>query len=145
MLGRLEKSLAAEQRFTADASHELRSPLSAIQMRLQVLKRKYQDDAQLPQALQLIQNDVNRGTQVLENLLEQYKHFSSHLQFSRREVLVRAVAVQQAIKGGTSLSEKEMQTLVSDLFACTQNNTTPSGRPTYVEFGKESLDKMFGR
>ncbi|MBD4967822.1 HAMP domain-containing protein, partial [Xanthomonas citri pv. citri] len=34
MLGRLEKSLAAEQRFTADASHELRSPLSAIQMRL---------------------------------------------------------------------------------------------------------------
>ncbi|MFN3894802.1 MAG: sensor histidine kinase [Acinetobacter sp.] len=69
MLGRLEKSLAAEQRFTADASHELRSPLSAIQMRLQVLKRKYQGDAQLPQALQLIQNDVNRGTQVLENLL----------------------------------------------------------------------------
>lgn len=69
MLGRLEKSLAAEQRFTADASHELRSPLSAIQMRLQVLKRKYQDDPQLPQALQLIQNDVNRGTQVLENLL----------------------------------------------------------------------------
>ena len=66
MLGRLEKSLAAEQRFTADASHELRSPLSAIQMRLQVLKRKYQGDAQLPQALQLIQNDVNRGTQVLE-------------------------------------------------------------------------------
>lgn len=91
--------------------------------------------------------DVAAGfeKQVLENLLEQYKHFSSHLQFSRREVLVRAVAVQQAIKGGTSLSEKEMQTLVSDLFACTQNNTTPSGRPTYVEFGKESLDKMFGR
>src|SRR5690606_31245078 len=69
MLNRLEKSLLAEQRFTADASHELRSPLSAIQMRLQVLKRQYQQDAQLPQALQLIQNDVNRGAQVLENLL----------------------------------------------------------------------------
>ncbi|MCO8043272.1 ATP-binding protein [Acinetobacter bohemicus] len=69
MLGRLEKSLTAEQRFTADASHELRSPLSAIQMRLQVLKRQYQDDASLAHALQLIQNDVNRGTLVLENLL----------------------------------------------------------------------------
>ncbi len=66
LLQRLEQSLMAEQRFTADASHELRSPLSAIQMRLQVLKRKYPD---LAQELISIQNDVNRGTQVLENLL----------------------------------------------------------------------------
>jgi two-component system, OmpR family, sensor histidine kinase QseC len=66
LLQRLEQSLLAEQRFTADASHELRSPLSAIQMRLQVLKRKYPD---LAQELVSIQNDVNRGTQVLENLL----------------------------------------------------------------------------
>src|SRR5690606_20920829 len=55
--------------FTADASREFRSPLSAIQMRLQVLKRQYQHDAQLPQALQLNQNDVNRATQELVNLL----------------------------------------------------------------------------
>ncbi|WP_291371338.1 MULTISPECIES: HAMP domain-containing sensor histidine kinase [unclassified Acinetobacter] len=66
LLQRLEQSLVAEQRFTADASHELRSPLSAIQMRLQVLKRKYPE---LAQELVSIQNDVNRGTQVLENLL----------------------------------------------------------------------------
>jgi two-component system sensor histidine kinase QseC len=66
LLQRLEQSLVAEQRFTADASHELRSPLSAIQMRLQVLKRKYPE---LDQDLASIQNDVNRGTQVLENLL----------------------------------------------------------------------------
>ena len=61
--------MLAEQRFTADASHELRSPLSAIQLRLQVLQRKYQDQPQFTQELQLIQQDVNRGTQVLENLL----------------------------------------------------------------------------
>jgi len=66
MLARVEQSLSAEQRFTADASHELRSPLSAIQMRLQVLKRKYPD---LNQDLASIQNDVSRGTQVLESLL----------------------------------------------------------------------------
>lgn len=66
LLQRLKQSLLAEQRFTADASHELRSPLSAIQMRLQVLKRKYPD---LDQDLASIQNDVSRGTQVLENLL----------------------------------------------------------------------------
>ncbi|WP_436915295.1 sensor histidine kinase [Acinetobacter gandensis] len=66
LLQRLELSLQAEQRFTADASHELRSPLSAIQMRLQVLKRRYPD---IQQDLEVIQKDVTRGTRVLENLL----------------------------------------------------------------------------
>lgn len=69
MLARVEQSLSAEQRFTADASHELRSPLSAIQMRLQVLKRKYQTHETLSQDLAQIQKDVSRSTQVLENLL----------------------------------------------------------------------------
>jgi len=69
MLARVEQSLSAEQRFTADASHELRSPLSAIQMRLQVLKRKYQTHETLSQDLAQIQKDVSRGTQILENLL----------------------------------------------------------------------------
>lgn len=69
MLERVRQALVAEQRFTADASHELRSPLSAIQMRSQVLMRKYQDHPQLPEDLRQIQHDVKRGTQVLENLL----------------------------------------------------------------------------
>lgn len=70
MLARLDHSLQAEQRFTADASHELRSPLSAIQMRLQLLKRKYADTApSLAQDMNQISTDVARGTQVLENLL----------------------------------------------------------------------------
>lgn len=66
LLSRLDQALEAEQRFTSDASHELRSPLSAIQMRLQVLKRKYPN---IQQDLLSIQHDVNRGTRVLENLL----------------------------------------------------------------------------
>lgn len=69
LLSRLEQSLEAEQRFTADASHELRSPLSAIQLRLQVLKRKYAEDVGLKKDLNQIQQDINRSTAVLENLL----------------------------------------------------------------------------
>lgn len=70
LLSRLQHSLAAEQRFTADAAHELRSPLSAMKMRLQVLQRKYagQLNALQPE-LDSIQSDLNRGIQVLENLL----------------------------------------------------------------------------
>lgn len=70
LLARVQHSLEAEQRFTADASHELRSPLSAIQMRLQLLQRRYA--IEYPQGiaeLKQIEQDVQRGTQTLENLL----------------------------------------------------------------------------
>ena len=66
LLQRLDQSLKAEQRFTADASHELRSPLSAIQMRLQLLQRKYPERAS---DFASMQQDISRGTQTLENLL----------------------------------------------------------------------------
>lgn len=80
---------------------------------------------------------------VLESILEQYKHFSSELRLPRREMLLRTVAWQQAIKPGTALTEKEMTQLAEDLFACRQPNASPSGRPTYVEFGKSQLERMF--
>lgn len=69
LLARLQRALVAEQRFTGDASHELRSPLSAIQMRLQVLQRKYQHVPELHQDFERIQEDVSRSTKILENLL----------------------------------------------------------------------------
>jgi len=69
LLERLKASMLAEQRFTADASHELRSPLSAIQMRLQLLQRKYKEYPDFQSDIQQIQIDVNRNQHVLENLL----------------------------------------------------------------------------
>lgn len=91
--------------------------------------------------------DMDSGNEktIIEKVLEQYKHFSSELKLSKREILLRSVATQQAIKSGTSLSQKEMQALINDLFACSQPNSNASGRPTYLEFKKEALEKMFGR
>ncbi len=91
--------------------------------------------------------DIVAGNErmILEKILEQYKHFNSELKLSKREMLLRSVAWQQAIKAGTALSEREMQQLLSDLFACATPNATPTGRPTYTEFKKDALDKQFGR
>ncbi|MFT3979554.1 MAG: DNA mismatch repair endonuclease MutL [Ferruginibacter sp.] len=91
--------------------------------------------------------DLAQGNEkaALEKMLEQYKHFSSDLKFSRREKLLRSMALQQSIKTGISLSQKEMQVLLDDLFACTLPNSTPNGKPTYMSFKKEELDKLFGR
>jgi DNA mismatch repair protein MutL len=91
--------------------------------------------------------DVHTGNEknALEGLLEGYKHFSTAPQFTKREALLRSVAHQQALKSGTPLSPSEMHGLVADLFRCGTPNTAPSGKPTYTEFQKEQLDKMFGR
>jgi len=82
---------------------------------------------------------------IIDSLLEQYKHFSNELKFSKREKLVRSLTKQQAIKTGTRLTEREMRQLVNDLFTCQQPNTTPDGNPTYLEFRQEQLERMFGR
>ncbi len=91
--------------------------------------------------------DVETGNEkhVIDILLEQYKHFSSEVKFSKREKLVRSLARQQAIKSGVRLTEREMKQLVNNLFACGQPNVSPDGNPVYLEFKQEQLEKMFGR
>lgn len=90
--------------------------------------------------------DVETGNEkhIIDALLEQYKHFSNDLKFSKREKLVRSLARQQAVKTGIRLTEREMRQLVSNLFECEQPNITPDGRPTYLEFKQEQLEKLFG-
>jgi DNA mismatch repair protein MutL len=80
---------------------------------------------------------------VIEKLLEQYKHFSNDIKFSKREKLIRSVAYQHAIKPGKSLGIKEMRSLVDDLFCCSVPNVTASGNPTYIEFKRDYLEKLF--
>ena len=89
--------------------------------------------------------DVEQGNEkiALESVIEQFKNFSSGFNFSRREKLIRSLAVQNSIKSGISLSQKEMRTLVDDLFNALQPNSTANGTPTYIEFKKEYLEQMF--
>ena len=91
--------------------------------------------------------DLEPGNEkaVIERMLEQYKHFSSDVKFSKREKLLRSLAWQHAIKAGTSLTHKEMQALATDLFDCMHPNTTAGGNPTFIEFRKEYVEKMFGK
>ena len=91
--------------------------------------------------------DVLQGNEkhTIELLIEQFKHFSSDIKFSKREKLVRCMARQQAIKTGRQLTQKEMETLVEELFECNTANVTATGSPTYIEFKEDYLDRMFGR
>jgi len=97
--------------------------------------------------IQGIPADILPGNEkhAIELLIEQFKHFSSDIKFSKREKLIRCMARQQAIKTGQTLSQKEMLVLVEELFACTSPKVTPTGSPTYLEFKEDYLDRMFGK
>ncbi len=89
--------------------------------------------------------DVGAGNEkhTVDILLDQYKHFNSDLKFTRREKLIRSLARQRSIKSGQILSDKEMRQLIIELFACEQPNRSADGRPIFIEFKKEELDRMF--
>lgn len=55
------------------------------------------------------------------------------------------LACRSAVMAGDPLSETESQRLISQLSQTKNNATCPHGRPTRIHFGKEKLEKLFGR
>ena len=66
---RVETTLEGERRFTADAAHELRTPLAALQAQLQVAMRS-RDDAEREQSLQQLQTGLSRASHLVGQMLE---------------------------------------------------------------------------
>ena len=91
--------------------------------------------------------DVEPGNEkhIIDILIEQYKHFSNDVKFSKREKLIRSLAKQQAVKTGTRLTERELRELITGLFSCEVPNISPDGNPTYLEFRQDQLERMFFR
>ena len=91
--------------------------------------------------------DVINGNEkhTIELLIEQFKHFSNELKFSKRDKLIHCMARQQAIKAGQALSNEEMKVLVEELFQCNTPSVTPNGNPVFAAFDDEQLIKMFGK
>ncbi|WP_019140062.1 ATP-binding protein [Noviherbaspirillum massiliense] len=68
LLVRLRRAFASQRAFVADAAHELRSPLTALKLQLQLLGRAPDENART-QALAKLNEGVDRATHLIEQLL----------------------------------------------------------------------------
>src|SRR5574341_288722 len=120
MLGRIEELFRAQQRFVADVSHELRSPLTGIRGNLDLLRRGAADDPKARQeALAAIDSEAARMQRLVADLL----------------LLAQADAGVQIQK-----QIVELDTLLLDVYR--QARLTTSG--VRVSLGKEDQAQVMG-
>ena len=70
MLDRLQESFETQRRFTADASHELRTPVTAIVGHAQYLLRRTHPSEEQADSLRVIQREGERMAKLVHDLLE---------------------------------------------------------------------------
>ncbi len=68
LLGRLREAMEKQKRFTADAAHELRSPLTALQVQLDMLARARSPE-ESREALESLRAGMRRAARLIEQML----------------------------------------------------------------------------
>ena len=98
MFGRLEGSFEAEQQFTADASHELRTPVAVILSQCEYALAKPETTGQAREALETVQQQARRMATLIGQLLTLTRADSAHRRLMTETVdlsgLAQAVAEQ---------------------------------------------------
>ncbi|MBB2145678.1 DNA mismatch repair endonuclease MutL [Pedobacter sp. LMG 31464] len=84
-------------------------------------------------------------TQLFEHLIEGFKNSQQELKLDKRDALARSMAKNSAIKGGTALSQQEMNTLIEELFACKTPNFSISGKPVIQTMALTEIAQKFDK
>jgi heavy metal sensor kinase len=69
MFGRLESAFKRVTQFTADASHELRTPIALMRTRTEVALRKQRSEADYRETIVRIHQELERTSALIENLM----------------------------------------------------------------------------
>ncbi len=99
---RIGNMVASERRFTADAAHELRTPIAAIRTQAQVALGAGSDDVQRDRSLRYTLEGCDRATHLVEQLLT-----LSRLETSNEgapEGIVNVSAITQRIAAGLAMT-----------------------------------------
>lgn len=101
LMARLSLALSTQRRFLADAAHELRTPVTALRLQLQLLKRA-KDEADRAEAVAELEAGIDRSQSLIEKLLHVARFEHDGEQMRREQVdlaeLVRSVVGAMSAK-----------------------------------------------
>lgn len=98
MLDRLERAFAVQSRFTADAAHELRSPLSRLRSEIEVSLRRPRVSLEYQAALSSCLEEIDRLSRLTEDLLMLARLDAGERHANRSEPVFVAPVIDQAVK-----------------------------------------------
>lgn len=108
LLERIEQSISQQKQFTADAAHEMRTPLSAIRGHLEVLLRKRRDPAYYEEKVREVIGYVDRLHVLFEQLLQLSRLESGTVILQKQSIDLKNFIILIARKWERELRKKEI-------------------------------------
>jgi two-component system, OmpR family, sensor kinase len=153
LIGRLATAFSAQRRFMADAAHELRTPVTALRLQLQLL-RSSKDDAAREEAMAELESAIARSQRLIEQLLNVARSErdgdATHKALVDLGGLARAVVGKLSVQaeqrgldlgalapmGIVVLADKDQLTVLLDNLVENALRYTPAGGVVDVEVGR---------
>ena len=104
LLGRLDAAFAAQARFTAEAAHELRTPVTVLRGELEVALRRPREAAEYVAALQSAHEEVVRLGDLVEGLMALARVDAGQAEQARERVRAADVARAAAARAEAALA-----------------------------------------
>lgn len=114
MIARLERSFSEIRRFTADASHELRTPVSVIRSEAELGLGELKEDDPARRRLESIVEECGRLAELTTQLLTLCRNEAGLAQLIRLPVSLRT-AISDSSESVRSMAEAKQQRIITDL------------------------------